>query len=279
MTDNIGYGQAKRRQGNLDTLADKVTFRDSFRDMMDSITKPYDQCIQFLVDNIKLDPHFAEFYQWSLENNIPVVVLSGGMEPVIHALLTKLVGPTADKMQVVGNYVGAREGKQINEEGGWQIQFRHPESGFGHDKSVELRKYSSLPESDRPTMFYAGGKQCKLHLGQLLTWYLLDGVSDLSAARETDLLFAKQGHDLISYCARENVPFTVFNDWSDILAKCKAIVEGKTTASEAAKEGYEAYKSGAAGVNIVTTKWASTTITMGDLKRTGQAALSTCQAI
>jgi hypothetical protein len=50
------------------------------------------------------------------------------------------------------------------------------------------------------------------------------------------------------------VPFTVFNDWSDILAKCKAIVEGKTTASEAAKEGYEAYKSGAAGVNIVTTK-------------------------
>jgi hypothetical protein len=53
---------------------------------------------------------------------------------------------------------------------------------------------------------------------------------------------------------RENVPFNVFNDWSDILSKCKAIVEGKTTAEEAAKEGYEAYKSGAAGVHIVTTK-------------------------
>jgi hypothetical protein len=50
------------------------------------------------------------------------------------------------------------------------------------------------------------------------------------------------------------VPFTVFNDWSDILEKCKAIVEGTTTAGEAAKEGYEAYKSGAAGVNVVTTK-------------------------
>jgi hypothetical protein len=59
---------------------------------------------------------------------------------------------------------------------------------------------------------------------------------------------------LISYCARENVPFTVFNDWSDILEKCKAIVEGTTPAGEAAKEGYEAYKSGAAGVNVVTTK-------------------------
>lgn len=47
-----------------------------------------------------------------------------------------------------------------------------PYSIHGHDKSLEIRKYSSLP--NRPTMFYAG-----------------DGVSDLSAAKETDLLFAK----------------------------------------------------------------------------------------
>ncbi|KAH3957810.1 hypothetical protein HBI56_064730 [Parastagonospora nodorum] len=237
MTDNLGYGYEKRRQGNLDTLADKITFRDSFRDMLDSVTTPFDKCTQILVDNIKLDPYFAEFYTWSLENNIPVVVLSGGMEPVIHAILKNLVGPTADKIQVVGNYVGSRDGKDINTERGWQINYRHPESGFGHDKSVELRKYSSLPASERPTMFYAG-----------------DGVSDLSAARETDLLFAKQGHDLISYCAREDVPFTVFKDWSDILSKCKAIVEGKTTTEAAAKEGYEAYKSGNAGVTVATTK-------------------------
>jgi 2-hydroxy-3-keto-5-methylthiopentenyl-1-phosphate phosphatase len=49
-------------------------------------------------------------------------------------------------------------------------------SHFGHDKSIEIRKYSNLPNSHRPMMFYAG-----------------DGVSDLSAAKETDLLFAKQG--------------------------------------------------------------------------------------
>lgn len=47
-------------------------------------------------------------------------------------------------------------------------------SGFGHDKSLEIRPYAALP--DRPIMFYAG-----------------DGVSDLSAAKETDLLFAKAG--------------------------------------------------------------------------------------
>lgn len=51
--------------------------------------------------------------------------------------------------------------------------------GFGHDKSLTIRPYAEYykehPE-ERPTMFYAG-----------------DGVSDLSAARETDLLFAKKG--------------------------------------------------------------------------------------
>lgn len=237
MTDNIGYGTEKRKEGNRATLDGEVEFRDSFRDMMNSISTPFDQCTQLLLDKISLDPHFAEFYQWSLENNIPVVVLSGGMEPIINALLRKMIGPSFDKMQVIGNFVEPREGKNINEERGWQIRFRHEESGFGHDKSVELRKYSSLPEDVRPTMFYAG-----------------DGVSDLSAARETDLLFAKQGKDLISYCARENVPFTVFDDWSSILAKCKEIVEGKTTVQQAAKEGFEAYKTGAAGVNVTTTK-------------------------
>ncbi|KAK6440668.1 Pdp3-interacting factor 1, partial [Oleoguttula sp. CCFEE 5521] len=103
--------------------------------------------------------------------------------------------------------------------------------GFGHDKSLEIRPYARLPADKRPTMFYAG-----------------DGVSDLSAARETDLLFAKKGHDLVSYCARENVPFTIFEDWSSILATVKKIVAGEQSVDEAAKEGFEMYKQGAAGV-------------------------------
>jgi 2-hydroxy-3-keto-5-methylthiopentenyl-1-phosphate phosphatase len=82
-------------------------------------------------------------------------------------------------------------------------------------------------------------------------------VSDLSAASQTDLLFAKEGHgmvrsdslvplgavsdlsnslDLITYCERENIPFTVFSDWSSILATTAAIHEGKTTAQEVARK-------------------------------------------
>jgi len=55
--------------------------------------------------------------------------------------------------------------------------------------------------------------------------------------------------DLVSYCARENVPFTIFEDWSSILATVKKIHAGEQTVQEAAHEGYELYKKGSAGVD------------------------------
>lgn len=177
MTDNIGYGQQKRKQGNQDVLTGKSTFRDSFRGMMDSVSRPYPECIQYLVENIKLDPGFTKFLHYARDNNIPVVVLSSGMVPIIRALLKTLVGEELNQyMDVVANDVKARPGKSIDQEAGWEIVF-HDESGFGHDKSLTIRPYAELPAAQRPTMFYAG-----------------DGVSDLSAAKETDLLFAKKGH-------------------------------------------------------------------------------------
>ncbi|KAF2423563.1 hypothetical protein EJ08DRAFT_595921 [Tothia fuscella] len=234
MTDNIGYGAAKRKLGNKDTLEGKIAFRDSFKEMMDSISTPFSGCIQLLVDNITLDPYFTEFLSYAKAKNMPVVVLSGGMEAVIKALFTKLVGEELSKdIYVIGNDVAVREGKRIEDVGGWEIKF-HDESGFGHDKSRAIRPYANLPAEKRPTLFYAG-----------------DGVSDLSAARETDLLFAKKGRDLVSYCVREDVPFTIFEDWSSITEKVKEIVDGKTNVKDAAVEGYQMYKAGLAKPKVL----------------------------
>ena len=196
---------------------------------MDSVRNPFPECIKLLCENIKLDPYFSDFYKWSRENDVPVIVLSSGMTPIIRALLVHLVGPEANDIEIVSNECIDRPPKTKNQEGGWQIQF-HDDSGFGHDKSLTIRPYAKHFEErrneHRPTLFYAG-----------------DGVSDLSAARETDLLFAKKGHgecfrsnalrlpklisatsDLITYCEREGVPFTVFEDWQSILETTKAIL-------------------------------------------------------
>lgn len=207
MTDNIGFGTALRKQGNRDVLDGVKTFRDSFKEMMDSIKRPYKDCVQLLVDNIKLDVYFKDFLKYAESVNMPVVILSGGMTPVIKGLLEHLVGPDADNIEIISNHVRVREGfKSIDEPGGWEIEF-HDDSGFGHDKSLAIRPYAALPEEKRPTLFYAG-----------------DGVSDLSAARETDLLFAKRGKDLVTYCVREDVAFTIFEDWRDIEKSVREIV-------------------------------------------------------
>jgi len=90
---------------------------------MDSVKTPYDQCIKTLLQNIELDPYFREFYGWARANNVPVVVLSSGMEPIIRALLVHLVGPDAEDIQIVSNDATSRDGKNMNEEGGWEIVF------------------------------------------------------------------------------------------------------------------------------------------------------------
>lgn len=142
--------------------------------MLESVSanKPFDECVALLRANIKLDPGFSTFYTWCLSQNIPVIVLSSGMEPIIRALLTDLVGPTAEKINIISNQV------KINEDKSWQIVY-HDSSDFGHDKSLAIKPYANLPKGERPILFYCG-----------------DGVSDLSAARETDLLFAKAGHGM-----------------------------------------------------------------------------------
>lgn len=91
--------------------------------MLDSVKLPFPECVDFLVKNVQLDPHFNEYFRWSLENGIPTVILSGGMTPIIRALLAKLVGPDHDKLAIVSNEVEPREGMTIEQEGGWQIKY------------------------------------------------------------------------------------------------------------------------------------------------------------
>jgi len=82
-----------------------------------------------------------------------------------------------------------------------------------------------MPSNERPTLLYAG-----------------DGVSDLSAARETDLLFAKAGHHLITYCERKGIPFTTFEDWSSILKETKDIFGGRKSVKKVAEEGLQRHR-------------------------------------
>ena len=64
-------------------------------------------------------------------------------------------------------------------------------------------------------------------------------MSDLSAARESDLLFAKEGQDLVTYCEREGIPFTTFRDWTEIKRETEQIFSGEKDVKGLASEGLQ----------------------------------------
>ncbi|SCW02578.1 LAFE_0F09582g1_1 [Lachancea fermentati] len=211
LTDNYGFGKEKRLKVFDGVLDGTKTFREGFWEMLDSIDKPLPECIKVLEEHIDLDPGFKDTFQWAQENNVPIVVVSSGMKPIIKALLEKLVGPDSiHKIDIVSNEV------EIDAKNHWKIVYRD-ETGFGHDKSRTIEAYKKKFEAggEKPTYFYCG-----------------DGVSDLSAAKECDLLFARRGKDLVTFCKKQHVPFHEFDTFQDILGCMQDVLSGKKTVKE-----------------------------------------------
>jgi len=211
MTDNLGFGPVKRKAENLKVLTGESTFRDTFRGMLQSVQVPFEECKQILRDNIKLDPGFKEFYRWCKENGVPVIIVSSGMEPIIRAVLTNLISEEeANEIDIIANDVEFTDPEKVGKT--WEIVYRHPESGFGHDKSKAILPYRDLPH--KPTLFFCG-----------------DGVSDMSAAAHADLLFVKltaEGQsDLARYCRKEHIKNVEFYDFTKVLARVQQVVRGE----------------------------------------------------
>ncbi|KAG9778851.1 Polyol phosphate phosphatase PYP1 [Exophiala dermatitidis] len=230
ITDNYGMGYEERRKLFHAVINHTDTFRNTFQQMLDSWHLPFPRVLEILRDNITLDPYFKEFMVWAREHDVPVIVLSSGMIPVLETLLRHLLGEDLmSDIEIVANEVQLRApGNSLDVPDGWTIKF-HDDSGFGHDKSLTIRPYADaiakMPPQERPTLLYAG-----------------DGVSDLSAARETDLLFARAGQDLVTWCEKEGIPFTTFENWKTILDETKDIYEGKRTVKNLAEEGLKRYR-------------------------------------
>ncbi|XBW37740.1 hypothetical protein QEN19_003322 [Hanseniaspora menglaensis] len=214
LSDTFGISKQQRLDLFKDIVHSKGSFRDSFQTMMDNINLPIEECIKFLVGKINLDPGFKTCLEYCNENNICVVIISSGMRPIIKALLEHLLGKEeADKLTIVCNETEILDEKT----GKWTIKYKNPESIHGHDKSIsidelkqatELSGYRLDQENEKPIYFYCG-----------------DGVSDVTAAAKCDLLFARDGKDLITFCERGDIPYHKFQSWADILKGIQDVLE------------------------------------------------------
>jgi 2-hydroxy-3-keto-5-methylthiopentenyl-1-phosphate phosphatase len=82
-----------------------------------------------------------------------VIIVSSGMEPIIRAVLEKLLpSEDAQSIPIIANNVRYTDAEKTGKT--WEIIYRHPESGFGHDKSKAILPYRDLPH--KPTLFFCG---------------------------------------------------------------------------------------------------------------------------
>jgi len=223
LTDNLGYGKSQRKAENVKVLSGEVHFRDSFRTMLQSVCKNgwgFEECKEVLRKNINLDPGFEQFYRWCKANGVPVIIVSSGMAPNIRACLSNLLSPEeASEIEVIANDVEYTDPEKTGKT--WEIVYRHPESGFGHDKSKAILPYRDLPS--KPTLFFCG-----------------DGVSDMSAAKHADLLFVKAfddgASDLAKYCKQEGIEHVPFKSFTKILERVQQVVKGEATVKQVLEE-------------------------------------------
>jgi len=217
MTDNLGFGEKQRRQLNVDILEGRVTYRDAFKEMLESVHTPFDECKELLKKNIILDHGFKEFYEWCKSNDVPIIIVSSGMAPLIRAVLSNLIGEEAAKtIDIIANEA------EVKPDGKWELKFRHPTSGYGHDKSQAILPYRDLPH--RPTLFFFG-----------------DGVSDISAAKHADVLFVKNDkpegeNDLAAFVKREGIPHILFTDFKQAFPVVQSVVGKEKTVAQVLNE-------------------------------------------
>ena len=157
----------------------EITFRNIRAD------KPAMQT--YVKEHANFRPYFGELWDYCQSHNIPMAIVSQGLDFYIEALLEK-VGLRQIPVYAVDTEFGAQ---------GITYGYRHMRPGQerqGNSKGLVVDRY----REEGHYVFYAG-----------------DGISDFEAAPRVDLLFAHR--TLAEKCTSEKIPFRPFTDFEDLL--------------------------------------------------------------
>jgi 2,3-diketo-5-methylthio-1-phosphopentane phosphatase len=205
--DAHGCGSARRNILDEQIKSGERSFRDVSEEMWGSLNIPFEDGFEVMEQTLEIDPDFQHFHKFCVDNNIPFNVISAGLKPILRRVLDTFLGEEQSKhIEIVANDA------QIKEDGSeWKPIWRH-DTELGHDKALsiaEAREEAELACEDGtiPLIVFIG-----------------DGVSDLPAAREADVLFARKGLRLEEYCIENKIPYIGFDTFADIEKEVKKIM-------------------------------------------------------
>lgn len=157
--------------------------------------------LESFVHQFSLDPSFGAFVEFCRNRNIPLVVLSDGLDFYVEHLLKK---HGHEGLLFFSNHLEfVKEGKVT-------------------------KMVPSFPHTDAECLLCGNCK--RNHLLTLsgdddIIVYIGDGISDRCPVRYADIVFAKGS--LIRYCQEQNVTYHEFRDFTDVTNRLEMLLQRK----------------------------------------------------
>lgn len=197
--NNFGCGPDRRKVLDEQIHSGERSFRDVSEEMWASLDVPFDDGFEVMKEALEMDRGFQAFHQFCISNDIPFNVISAGLKPILRRVLDHFLGEQQSKhIDIVANdAVISADGSE------WKPVWLH-DTELGHDKAKSINDFKEAARLESED-------------GQLpLVVFIGDGVSDLPAAREADVLFARRGLRLEEYCIENQLPYIPFDSFADI---------------------------------------------------------------
>lgn len=216
--DKFGCGSKKRQVLDEQIKTGERSFRDVSEEMWGSLNVPFEDGFEVMEDSLDIDPDFRDFHAFCLAHDIPFNVISAGLKPVLRRVLDAFLGEEQSAhIDIVANDA------DISTDGSdWRVVWRHEGTALGHDKALSIQEARAAAEAA-----LAGDD------GTVpLIVFIGDGVSDLPAARQADVLFARRGLRLEEYCQENDIAYVPFDTFADVRRELEAVM-----AEDAARTG------------------------------------------
>jgi Haloacid Dehalogenase superfamily, subfamily IB, phosphoserine phosphatase-like/2,3-diketo-5-methylthio-1-phosphopentane phosphatase len=149
------------------------------------------------VDQFSVDPHFAGFISFCKERDIPLTILSDGLDMYVERLLSNAGLTQVPFFANHAEFVGKR----------LKVSFPYTDAECSLCGNCK-RNHMLNTSADDDVIVYVG-----------------DGYSDRCPVRYADFVFAKR--HLIKYCQQQNITFFEFNHFGDVQVKLEEILQRK----------------------------------------------------
>jgi len=175
----------------------KIGSREAYVRIAKILKGDKESVLRFTREHSQIDPHFKSFYQYCLENDIDVKIVSDGLDFYIRTILE------THRLSEIPFYANTTH---FLSDGRMDIFFSHINEECGLCGTCKKQLVLNH-RKDYDKILFVG-----------------NGLSDRCAAHEADLAFAKDS--LYSYCIDQDITCHFFQDFSDILKDLQKRIRG-----------------------------------------------------